>query len=129
MRREEGAPIVLDASALEMTKQKPAEAGYLIASQQAYFFSASGVAGVAGDGAVSAAAGAVAGLAAVGAAAIGGAVGSIASQAVGMLTGDVQRFSWRGVATSALTAGVGAGVGAAAQALGWTRTATAVAMG
>jgi hypothetical protein len=52
-----------------MTKQKPAEAGYLIASQQAYFFSASGVAGVAGDDAVSAAAGAVAGLAAVGAAA------------------------------------------------------------
>jgi len=60
VRREEGAAIVLDASALEMTKQKPAEAGCLIASEQAYFFSASGVAG---------AAGATAGLAAVGAAA------------------------------------------------------------
>jgi hypothetical protein len=66
MRREEGSAIVLDASALEMTKQKPAEAGCLIASEQAYFFSASGVAGAA---AASAAVGAVAGLAAVGAAA------------------------------------------------------------
>jgi hypothetical protein len=48
--------------------------------------------------------------------AIGGAVGSIASQGVGMLTGNVQSFSWRGVATSALTAGAGAGLGTAAQA-------------
>jgi len=46
--------------------------------------------------------------------AIGGAVGSIASQAVGMATGNVQSFSWRGVATSALTAGAGAGLGTAA---------------
>ena len=69
MRREEGAAIVLDASALEMTKQKPAEAGCLIASEQAYFFSASGVAGAAAASAAAAAAGAVAGLAAVGAAA------------------------------------------------------------
>lgn len=45
------------------------------------------------------------------AAAIGGAVGSVASQAVGLATGTIQSFSWRGVATSALTAGVGAGVG------------------
>jgi hypothetical protein len=49
--------------------------------------------------------------AAIGAAAIGGAAGSIASQAVGMATGHVQNFSWRGVATGALTAGVGAGGG------------------
>jgi len=69
------------------------------------------------------------GIAGVGYAALGGAMGSITSQAVGMAMGNVQRFSWRGVATSALTAGVGAGVGAAAQALGWTRTATAVASG
>jgi hypothetical protein len=47
-----------------MTKQKPAEAGCLIASEQAYFFSASGVAGAA---AASAAAGAGAGLAVAGA--------------------------------------------------------------
>jgi hypothetical protein len=67
--------------------------------------------------------------AAIGAAAIGGAAGSIASQAVGMATGHVRSFDWRGVATGALTAGVGAGVGAAAQAFGWTRTATAVASG
>ncbi len=67
MRREEGAAIVLDASALEMTKQKPAEAGCLIASEQAYFFSASGVAGAAGVAAASAAAGAGAGLAVAGA--------------------------------------------------------------
>ncbi len=46
--------------------------------------------------------------------AIGGAVGSVASQAVGMATGNVQSFSWRGVATSALTAGAGAGLGTAA---------------
>jgi hypothetical protein len=56
-----------------MTKQKPAEAGCLIASEQAYFFSASGVAGAAAASAAAAAAaaaaGAVAGLAAVGAAA------------------------------------------------------------
>ncbi len=67
MRREEGAAIVLDASALEMTKEKPAEAGCLIASAQAYFFSASGVAGAAGVAAASAAAGAGAGLAVAGA--------------------------------------------------------------
>ena len=50
------------------------------------------------------------------AAAIGGAAGSIASQAVGMATVNVQSFSWRGVATGALTAGAGAGLGALAQA-------------
>lgn len=66
MRRGEGAAIVLDASALEMTKEKPAEAGCLIASDQAYFFPASGVAGAA---AASEVAGVIAGLAAVGAAA------------------------------------------------------------
>jgi hypothetical protein len=50
-----------------MTKQKPAEAGCLIASEGAYFLSASGVAGAAGAVAASAAAGAGAGLAVAGA--------------------------------------------------------------
>jgi hypothetical protein len=50
-----------------MTKQKPAEAGCLIASEVAYFFSASGVAGAAGAVTASAAAGAGAGLAVAGA--------------------------------------------------------------
>jgi hypothetical protein len=74
-------------------------------------------------------AGGISAAAMLGAATLGGAAGSIASQAVGLATGHVQNFSWRGVATGALTAGVGAGVGAAAQAFGWTRTATAVASG
>jgi LysM repeat protein len=37
-----------------------------------------------------------------------GAVGSIASQLVGMATGNVQEFSWGAVAASGLTAGIGA---------------------
>ncbi|RZL02851.1 MAG: RHS repeat protein [Rubrivivax sp.] len=45
------------------------------------------------------------------AAAIGAAAGSIASQLVGMATGDVQKFSWSSVATSALSAAVTAGMG------------------
>jgi YD repeat-containing protein len=63
------------------------------------------------------------------AAAIGGAVGSVASQAVGLATGTIQNFSWRGVATSALTAGVGAGVGTAAQYFGVKGLVTAAASG
>ena len=42
---------------------------------------------------------------------IGGAVGSIASQAVGVATGIQEKFSWKGVALSALSGGVGAGLG------------------
>lgn len=42
--------------------------------------------------------------------ALGGAAGSIASQAVGLATGDVDRFSWKGVALSAIGAGVTAGL-------------------
>lgn len=44
------------------------------------------------------------------AAAIGGAVGSIASQAVGMATGMQQGFSWKGVALGAIGSSVGAGL-------------------
>ncbi|MDO9005722.1 MAG: ribonuclease domain-containing protein [Aquabacterium sp.] len=53
-----------------------------------------------------------AGMAGLAAAAIGGAIGSIASQLVGMATGDVQKFSWSGVAMGAISAGAGAGAGA-----------------
>ncbi|NVE01905.1 DUF2974 domain-containing protein, partial [Massilia sp. BJB1822] len=42
--------------------------------------------------------------------AIGGAVGSIASQAVGMALGVQDKFSWKGVALSALGGGASAGV-------------------
>jgi len=55
---------------------------------------------------------------AIGASMIGSAVGSIASQVVGMATGNVQEFSWGAVATSALTAGITAGVGGALGATG-----------
>jgi YD repeat-containing protein len=51
--------------------------------------------------------------AAIAAAAIGGAVGSIASQLVGMATGDVEKFSWSQVALSAVGSGVTAGVATA----------------
>lgn len=53
-----------------------------------------------------------------GLAAVGGAVGSIASQAVGIATGVQDGFNWKGVALSALGAGVGAGVAAGASSLG-----------
>jgi len=42
---------------------------------------------------------------------LAGAVGSAASQLVGMATGDVQKFSWSAVAMGAIGAGVTAGVG------------------
>jgi YD repeat-containing protein len=60
-------------------------------------------------GAAAAAAGAGATIAG---AAIAGAVGSVVSQAVGVATGVQDKFSWKGVAISALSAGVSAGVGA-----------------
>ncbi|MBB5020629.1 hypothetical protein HNQ59_003954, partial [Chitinivorax tropicus] len=50
-------------------------------------------------------------LATVAAGAIAGAVGSAASQLVGMATGNVDKFSWTQVGISALAAGVTAGVG------------------
>jgi|GEM_PF-1136118 len=50
--------------------------------------------------------------AAFGAAAIGGAVGSIASQGVAIAAGLQDGFDWKGVALSALGAGVTAGLGA-----------------
>ncbi|MCZ8384134.1 LysM peptidoglycan-binding domain-containing protein [Achromobacter xylosoxidans] len=56
---------------------------------------------------------AVSGLAAVGIGLAAGAVGSIVSQGVGMAIGVQSKFSWKGVATSALGAGATAGVGAA----------------
>ncbi|MGJ7583536.1 LysM peptidoglycan-binding domain-containing protein, partial [Variovorax sp. RHLX14] len=49
--------------------------------------------------------------ASLGAAAVGGAMGSIASQGVGIAIGAQDSFSWKGVAMGALGAGVGAGVG------------------
>jgi len=50
--------------------------------------------------------------ASVASAAIGAAVGSIASQAIGIAAGVQDRFSWKSVAISSLSAGVTAGVGA-----------------
>ncbi|MBB5020613.1 hypothetical protein HNQ59_003938, partial [Chitinivorax tropicus] len=50
-------------------------------------------------------------VAAVGVAAVGAAVGSAASQLVGMATGNVDKFSWTQVGIAALSAGVTAGVG------------------
>ncbi|HEX8029248.1 MAG TPA: LysM peptidoglycan-binding domain-containing protein [Vicinamibacterales bacterium] len=49
----------------------------------------------------------------IGIAAAGAAVGSIASQLVGMATGNVDKFSWKAVGQSAFAAGVTAGVGSA----------------
>ncbi len=66
------------------------------------------------------------------AAVVGGAVGAIASQLVGMATGNVERFSWSSVAVGAISAGAGAGAGAivgvAAQGAS-TATQLAVAVG
>jgi YD repeat-containing protein len=42
--------------------------------------------------------------------AIGAAVGSIASQTVGLATGNVDKFDWNGVALSALSGGIAAGL-------------------
>ncbi len=56
---------------------------------------------------------ALSGIAAVGIGLAAGAVGSIVSQGVGIAMGVQSKFSWGGVATSALGAGVSAGVGAA----------------
>ncbi|MEJ8837144.1 LysM peptidoglycan-binding domain-containing protein [Ramlibacter sp. AN1133] len=66
-----------------------------------------------------------AGAAAVGAAAVGAAVGSVASQAVGIVTGMQDKFNWKGVALSALSAGVASGVGAAGIITGQTPAAVA----
>ena len=46
--------------------------------------------------------------------AVGGAVGSMASQAFGVATGIQDKFSWKGVAMSALSGAIGAGLGASA---------------
>ncbi|WKB51634.1 LysM peptidoglycan-binding domain-containing protein [Eleftheria terrae] len=45
---------------------------------------------------------------------VGGAVGSVASQAVGMAMGTVDHFSWSDVAMGAIGAGVGAAIGTSA---------------
>jgi hypothetical protein len=44
--------------------------------------------------------------------AISGAAGSVVSQGVGVATGIQEKFSWKGVALSAIAGGVGGGVGA-----------------
>lgn len=43
--------------------------------------------------------------------AVGGAIGSVASQAFGVATGLQDKFSWKGVAMSAISGAIGAGVG------------------
>ncbi len=53
------------------------------------------------------------GLTGIAAAAAGAAAGSVASQLVGMATGNVDKFSWKAVGQSALAAGITAGVGSA----------------
>jgi hypothetical protein len=50
--------------------------------------------------------------AAIGGAAVGGAIGSIASQAVGIATGVQDEFNWKSVGLSALGAAVTSGIGA-----------------
>lgn len=49
--------------------------------------------------------------AAVAAAAIGATTGSVVSQGIGLITGIQDRFDWRGVALSAISAGVSGGLG------------------
>ncbi len=61
---------------------------------------------------------AIAKLGAVGSVAASAAVGSVVSQGVGVATGIQDKFSFKAVALSALSAGVGAGVGQAVTALG-----------
>jgi len=56
--------------------------------------------------------------AAMGAGAIGGAVGSLASQAVGVVSGIQSSFNWKGVALGALGGALGAGVARAATSMG-----------
>ncbi|OHU88185.1 MULTISPECIES: DUF4225 domain-containing protein [Pseudoalteromonas] len=50
--------------------------------------------------------------------AIAGAMGSVASQAVGVVTGTIDDFNWGQVAVTAITAGVGRGMGAQLAELG-----------
>ncbi|HZY15042.1 MAG TPA: LysM peptidoglycan-binding domain-containing protein, partial [Ramlibacter sp.] len=52
-----------------------------------------------------------AGTASIPVAMIGAAAGSVAGQTVGLLTGAIQRFSWKDVALSAVSAGVSTGLG------------------
>jgi YD repeat-containing protein len=73
----------------------------------------------------SAMAGTATGLTAIGsmvAAGIGAAAGSIVSQGLGMALGVQDKFDWKGVATSALSAGIGAGLGAAGTAFDAVKT-------
>ncbi len=53
------------------------------------------------------------GLAGIAYAAAGATAGSVASQLVGMTTGSVDKFSWKAVGQSALSAGITAGIGSA----------------
>lgn len=78
-------------------------------------------------GALSAGAAALGGGIGFAGAAIAGAVGSIAGQLVGLATGDVQKFSWKGVALSALSAGVSAGLPSSVVPNGLGSVGTAIA--
>ncbi|WP_212555903.1 LysM peptidoglycan-binding domain-containing protein [Pseudomonas japonica] len=65
----------------------------------------------------------------IGGAIVGAAVGSAASQLAGMAMGSVDKFSWRQVAASGVTAGIASGAGAlaaTAEAGSWAKTASDV---
>jgi YD repeat-containing protein len=81
-------------------------------------FGALGTAGAGGFAGGMAALGGAGGLAGFAGAVVGGAVGSIASQGVGMAMGVQSKFSWKQVGLSALGSGVTAGVGAGLDKLG-----------
>ncbi|WP_212749162.1 YwqJ-related putative deaminase [Chitinivorax sp. B] len=82
-----------------------AGAGAMLLAGQAVTFAGAMSAGV------GVLAGATASLGGLALAAGAAAAGSVASQLVGMATGDVEKFSWKQVGVAAVTAGVTAGVG------------------
>jgi hypothetical protein len=61
--------------------------------------------------------------------AVGAAVGSIVSQGVGVLTGIQSKFSFKGVALSALSGGIGGGLGAVIKGAGFAAGAARGALG
>ncbi len=67
---------------------------------------------LAGLGAGAGGAGGLGALGAIGVAATGGAIGSMASQGLGVATGIQDKFSWKAVGLTALSAGIGASMGA-----------------
>jgi YD repeat-containing protein len=92
------------------------------AGAAAAYFSSGALAGGFSGGLAVLSGGAGLSAAAVGAAAVGAAVGSIASQGVGMLMGNVQKFSWKQVGQAAFGGAVTAGVGSALNSAGYLQT-------